>query len=144
MTVAIDLDLINGMVNFGMLCFCMGKCLNSGFLRNLLSLRYNIWYIWLTKLPDEKIIRSRSKSFFDLYSRTLRFCLLSTFSEICSEATGPIESIFHIELHRAKRRQSLFRVSKGSKIYLSCDTTKPTMWLCALLRLRSAWASAKF
>ena len=28
--------------------------------------------------------------------------------------------------------------------YVSCDLTKPTKWLCARQRLRSAWASAKF
>ena len=29
------------------------------------------------------------------------------------------------------------------KEYMGCDMTKPTMWLCAQRRLRSAWASAQ-
>ena len=29
------------------------------------------------------------------------------------------------------------------RVYMSCDMTKPTKWLCAQRRLRSAWASAQ-
>ena len=57
----VDLELIYDMVNFGTLGFYMGKRLYSGFLRNYLSLRYNTWYIWSTKWPDEDIMSLKVK-----------------------------------------------------------------------------------
>ena len=47
-----------------------------------------------------------------------------------------------ILLHVVDWRHLFSTLSK--KVKLSLDMTKPTMWLCAQRRLRSAWASAQF
>ena len=87
----VDLDLIYCMVNFGTLGFYIGKRLNSGFLRNYLSLRYNTWYIWSTKWPDEDIMSLKVKVIPSDHPS-------SRFSNIfSSETTGPIEAKFHME-----------------------------------------------
>ena len=77
-----------------MLFFYIGKCLNSAFLRNCLSLRYDNWQKWWTRWADEDHILLKVKVIFDLCSRSEKFCHPSALSNIFSKVTWQIEAMF--------------------------------------------------
>ena len=53
----------------------------------------------------------KERSFFDICSRSLRFCCPSTFSNYLSfEATGPFQVIFHIEISLDPTKRQLILV----------------------------------
>ena len=48
-----------------------------------------------------------------------------------------------VKKKKKKKKYKTLEKTQGRFINVSRDMTKPTMWLCAQRRLRSAWASAQ-
>ena len=69
----VNLDLFYATVKFGHIDFCMGKSENYLFLETIAALGLNIvWSIQLNELRKLSEYQ-RSRSFFDLGQRSLRF-----------------------------------------------------------------------
>lgn len=85
----------------------MEKCLGSGLPRNCSGLWYKTWCIY-GKLNEQMnmFYCQRSKSFFDLCSRSLRFCYAFKHLYLWSHQTD-WSSVFHMELPLVRGKENL-------------------------------------
>ena len=81
-------DLNYDKINFGTLCFYMQKRSNSGCLINYRGLLFGIHSKLNDQIKDAILLTVKVRSFFDLCSRSLRFCRPSTFSNTSSNTTS--------------------------------------------------------